>query len=91
VAGGKMKQIGTTYWLSPNTGATNESGFNALGSGLRWNNGGFDYLSRYGRFWSSTASNPYAYFLPLDYNSASGNPYNVTTQDTGMAVRCIKN
>jgi len=35
VAGGKMKVAGTSYFASPNTGATNESGFSALGSGLR--------------------------------------------------------
>jgi len=35
IAGGKMKMIGTNYFISPNTGATNESGFSALGSGYR--------------------------------------------------------
>jgi hypothetical protein len=33
VAGGKLKATGTTYWNSPNTGATDEFGFHARGSG----------------------------------------------------------
>ena len=37
-AGGKMKEVGTLHWISPNTGATNESGFTALPAGCRLSN-----------------------------------------------------
>jgi len=33
--GGKLKEIGTVHWISPNTGATNESGFYRVARRLR--------------------------------------------------------
>ena len=35
VSGGKMKNSGTTYWQTPNTGGDNSTGFNALPGGYR--------------------------------------------------------
>jgi len=56
VAGGKMKETGTTHWRSPNTSATNESGFTALPSGYRYSrDGSFRNLDFGSYWWNSTA------------------------------------
>jgi len=52
-AGGKMKEIGTTHWETPNSGATNESGFTALPGGFRDWKGTFYYLGHSGLWWDS--------------------------------------
>lgn len=52
--GGKLKETGISHWSSPNTGATDESGFTALPSGYRDSFGGFAGLGNETGFWSST-------------------------------------
>ena len=59
IAGGKLKETGTTHWYSPNEGATNESGFTALPGGLRRTNGEFDLFSSHGYVWSFTRLEPW--------------------------------
>lgn len=39
VAGGKLKAVGTVEWAAPNTGATNEFGFNSKAAGFLWTSG----------------------------------------------------
>ena len=46
VAGGKMKEAGYDHWNSPNTGATNSSGFTGLPGGYR-DTGGFSWNGGY--------------------------------------------
>jgi uncharacterized protein (TIGR02145 family) len=54
VAGGKMKEAGLAHWVTPNTGATNESGFAGLPGGYRKGDGTFVNVGSYGYWWSST-------------------------------------
>ncbi|MBC8215271.1 MAG: hypothetical protein H8E64_02020, partial [Candidatus Marinimicrobia bacterium] len=71
IAGGKMKETGTEHWNSPNTGATNESGFMALPGGFRSYNGGYTNMGYNCYFWSSTeSSSTNAWYRILSYNNS---------------------
>lgn len=90
VAGGKLKEVGLEYWSTPNTGATNEAGFNARGSGARAGiNGTFNSLMQNTSFWSSTIQWGYASRLTLSQNSASCSIGN-TNPWYGSPIRPIK-
>jgi len=68
VAGGKMKEAGTAHWSSPNTGATNSSGFTALPGGARDYDGSFNGITYNAYFWSSTEySTTHAWYRYLYY------------------------
>jgi len=114
VAGGKMKHTGTrivngksgnvsTYWLSPNTGATNSSGLGVRGLPKPGRGPEFwkelYYTNTYKNYASSTKSTKtimveitrtsYLWSRSLAYNSAA-----LTVSDIqfncGFSVRCIK-
>jgi uncharacterized protein (TIGR02145 family) len=90
IAGGKLKQTGTTYYFAPNLGATNESGFTALPSGLRYATGVFYSLGDGPIWWTSTEfDNNNAIFRSLGYSGiAIRRDY--FPKNNGMAIRCIK-
>ncbi len=95
VAGGKMKMTGTSFWNSPNTNATNSSGFSALGAG---NGFAFDNMKEYGLFWTSTAKeNPQtlddlydAWACELLSSSEGVIFNNYFSKLNAYSVRCIK-
>ena len=91
VAGGAMKETGTTHWTTPNTGATNISGWAGLGGGLRLYNGAFSgNLRYYGNWWSSTQSDmAEAWFRYLYYYDGTiGRGGNSWLE--GFSVRCLR-
>jgi uncharacterized protein (TIGR02145 family) len=90
VAGGKLKETGTTHWTSPNTGATNETGFTALPGGYRYNNGTFYLVGHDGYWWSATegnATNAWSRHM-YDYLSSVGRNY--YDKELGFSVRCVR-
>ncbi len=91
VAGGKMKEAGTTSWNSPNTVATNTSLFTGLpggGTGPSYVGGGD--LGDIGAWWSKTKiDEKQVYVIGID--SESSKVYkNAININSGLSIRCIK-
>ena len=94
IAGGALKSTAMQPtpggWFSPNTGATNSSGFTALPGGLRSILGGFVDMTFNGYWWSSSVfSGSSAWSRNLlngtsSFNRASGHRSN------GVSVRCCR-
>lgn len=92
VAGGKLKETGTAHWLSPNTGATNETGFTGLPGGYRIYNGIFQWSNGVrGQWWSSTIDiEGYILARGLLYNETNIEVGGWQPSATGMSIRCLK-
>ncbi len=91
IAGGKMKLAGTSQWNAPNTGATNQSNFTALPSGLRsmWA-GSFTGMNTNAYYLSSTLTfQDKAWSRGLYHNYELVDRGNIESS-FGQAVRCIK-
>ena len=90
IAGGKMKESGTTHWKSPNIGATNISGFTALPGGARALYGGFYNLTEDGYWWSATET--YQWSAPAIILMNEEKALFPFTYDAymGLSIRCLK-
>lgn len=92
VAGGKLKETGTTYWNTPNSFATNDYGFNARGTGILYS---YQYIYEKNKvtfWWSSTTNNVQTYTAEV---KGTGNTYKAALRrnedkNAGLPVRCIK-
>lgn len=89
-AGGKLKEVGTTHWLSPNTEATNETSFTALPGGYRYI--GFSSINSAGYYLSTTqatntVANGKSWYL---FNNSNFLSDHSNGKSYGYSVRCVK-
>lgn len=89
-SGGKIKETGYTHWKSPNSRATNETGFTALPGGYRFLNGTFDEIGGWGIWWCSTSSSATTaptravFYNYIDFGR------DISDKNIGFSLRCIK-
>jgi uncharacterized protein (TIGR02145 family) len=88
--GGKLRETGTTHWDSPNTGATNSSGFTGLPGGYSHQSGSYGGIGGNGYWWSSSqASSILSRIRVLHYNSGKVRR-DTDNKGYGYSVRCLR-
>ncbi len=86
--GGALKA--TTNWISPNTGATNSSGFTAFPGGYSYGNGTYGTIGDIGNWWSSSENDSnYAWNRSL-YYILSNVSRATNSKQLGFSVRCVR-
>ena len=93
IAGEKLKESGTINWMSPNTGATNESNFSALPGGSRYGSydySAFNHVGYGGYWWSSTEINTSTAGSWYLYNDMSKMVCYNYSKFSGFSVRCVR-
>ena len=93
VAGGKMKETGLDHWLTPNTGATNSSGFTGIGGGYRrYSDGLYTLLKNQGYYWTSTHySSTNLFHRNLNYNDDNLSTFSFgQSKKYGFSIRCMR-
>lgn len=90
LAGGKLKETGTAHWISPNSGATNETFFTALPGGGRDATGPFFGLGYSCFWWSATENNVTSVWYRSLRNSNSDLVRTNGLRIFGYYVRCLR-
>lgn len=87
-SGGRLKEIETSHWAYPNTGATNESGFTALPGG-RLDHNKFLGINNEATFWSVTkcgGSSDCGWSISFNGTKIS---WSDLYEEVGYSVRCV--
>jgi uncharacterized protein (TIGR02145 family) len=86
-AGGSLKETGTRHWSSPNAGATNASGFTALGAGIYdYSYSGTGYFTE---FLTSSLSFDNSLGFELHFMQ-TGFYINTINNSAAYSVRCLR-
>jgi uncharacterized protein (TIGR02145 family) len=85
IAGGKLREAGTSHWLPPNTDATNESGFTAIPAGSRI---GEYNLQTDAIFWTSSENGPDLWIRGIETGTEVERES--AEKMDGLSVRCLK-
>lgn len=88
--GGQLKRTGTQYWLAPNTGATNESGFSGLPGGYRNEAGSFVVLGGFGYWWTASVNGSGTAWVHALSSQDGGSIRGFIDQNVGYSVRCLR-
>jgi len=90
LAGGKLKETGTSHWIAKSKGVSNMSGFTGLPGGYRDYNGLFHDINNRAVFWSASVANTGdAWLRELHYSYDYVNRFD-WYQVHGYSVRCLK-
>jgi uncharacterized protein (TIGR02145 family) len=87
-AGGNLKEVGTSHWNSPNTGATNISGFTSLPGGGRTT--GYFSINLNGVYWTSSETGSNAW-IHSQYYTKGTSARAPRSKNYAYSIRCIKN
>lgn len=90
VAGGKLKETGTTHWQSPNAVITNSYGFNALPGGARDCSGNFINMGINCQFWTSAPVSSGSVPAITVFNDNTQLQIEFAFTCNNYSVRCIK-
>jgi uncharacterized protein (TIGR02145 family) len=91
-AGGKMKS--SDFWLEPNIGATNESGFTALPGGLVFHSVGDGFIftgkGNSSKWWSATSQDSTSAYDVTILHSGVNSELSTAEKEDGRSIRCVK-